>query len=396
MWGDMGVLEHEAVPRFLIVGAGLSGAVLARTFADAGCYCDVLDEQSYVGGGCRTISDEETGILVHRKGPHTLHSDDPAVWAFVERFSEIYPYRHLKRALTGGELYVSPINLQTLNQFFHTTLGPDEARSLVETEAAPYLLDHPPANFEEAGLAMIGRRLFDAFYRGYTIKQWGVEPRELPASIFGRAPIRFDYNDNYFRHGRQGQPIGGYSLLTERILRHANINVSLGRAYDPLDPSETHRHVFYSGPIDRYFAWQDGRLPYRSVRFDDVRSKGLRQGCAVIICCDQSVPYTRTTEHKHFSPYVQFEGTIVSYEYSSDCGDSDTPDYPLHVAGTRAIFESYAARAYATPGVSFLGRLGTYRYIDMDTAIREAMDAGARTLAAIRTSAPIPTFFIAP
>ncbi len=269
----MATLEGGEAPYFLVVGAGLSGAVLARTLAEAGCHCDVFEEQPFVGGGCRTIRDDQTGILVHRKGPHTLHSDDETVWAFVERFSEVYPYRHVKRALTGGELFVSPINLQTLNQFFHTALGPEEARDLVAAEAAPYAAQQngPPADFEEAGLATIGKRLFDAFYRGYTIKQWGVEPRDLPASVFARVPVRFDYNDSYFRHGRQGQPVGGYSRLIERILDHPGIAVSAGRAYAPADPPGPYRHVFYSGPIDRYFRWRQGRLPYRSVRFEDVR-----------------------------------------------------------------------------------------------------------------------------
>lgn len=394
----MVAFETGGVPRFLIVGAGLSGAVLARTLAEAGCHCDVFEERADVGGHCRTVRDRETGVLVHREGPHTLHSDDQGVWAFVERFSEIYPYRHLKRALAGGELYVSPINLQTLNQFFGKALGPEEARELVAAEAAPYAakLDGSPANFEEAGLATIGKRLFDAFYRGYTVKQWGIEPSALPASVFARVPIRFDYNDNYFRHSRQGQPVGGYSLLIERILDHPGIDVSVGRTFDPAADGSGWRHVFYSGPIDRYFGWRHGRLAYRTLRFEDVRSKGVRQGCAVINCCDPSLPYTRITEHKFFAPYEPVEDTLVSYEYSSDCGPSDTPYYPLRIAGNRTMFDAYAASARATPGVSFLGRLGTYRYIDMDVAIREAMDAGARIMAALDASAPIPTFFVDP
>ena len=394
----MATLEGSEVPYFLVVGAGLSGAVLARTLAEAGCHCDVFEARPQIGGHCRTVRDPETGILVHREGPHTLHSDDEAVWAFVERFCEVYPYRHLKRALTGGELYVSPINLQTLNQFFRMALGPEEARDLVAAEAAPYATQRngPPANFEEAGLGLIGKRLFDAFYRDYTIKQWGVEPRDLPASVFGRVPVRFDYNDNYFRHGRQGQPVGGYSRLIERILDHPGIAVSAGRAYEPADPPGPYRHVFYSGPLDRFFGWRHGRLPYRTLRFEDVRSKGVRQGCAVVICCDRSVPYTRVTEHKFFAPYEQHDDTLISYEYSADCGPADTPYYPLRLADSRAKVESYVAGARSIPDVSFFGRLGTYRYIDMDQAIREAMDVGACTLAAMRASAPIPAFFVDP
>jgi UDP-galactopyranose mutase len=385
-------------PRFLVVGAGLSGAVLARSLAEAGCQCDVFEERTYAGGHCHTVRDRETGVLIHRHGPHTLHTDDAEIWAFVERFAEIYPYRHLKRALTGGELYVSPINLQTLNQFFHKALGPQEARALVAAEAAPYAakLSGPPANFEEAGLAAIGKRLFDAFYRGYTVKQWGIDPKALPASVFGRVPVRFDYDDNYFHHSRQGQPVGGYSQLIERILDHPNIRLSLGRPFVPEDDASGYRHVFYSGPLDRYFNWRHGRLAYRTLRFEDERSTGVRQGCSVINCCDQSVPYTRVTEHKFFSAWEKPEGTVISYEFSADCGPGDTPYYPLRLTGDRSRLDAYVATARASQGISFIGRLGTYRYIDMHVAIREAMEAASATLDAVRASRPIPAFFVDP
>ena len=382
----------------LVVGAGLSGAVLARQLAESGCPCDVYEDHPYAGGHCYTKRDAETGIMVHRHGPHTLHTDDEAIWAFVERFATIWPYKHLKRAHTGGEFFVSPINLQTINQFYRTALGPDEARALVAREAAPYAaaLTGPPANFEEAGLALIGRRLYDAFYRGYTIKQWGIEPRNLPASVFGRVPIRFDYNDNYFKHNRQGQPVGGYSQLVERILDHENIRLHLGRAFSPRDDGAGHAHVFFSGPLDSYFDWRHGRLPYRTLRFEDERSVGVRQGCAVINYCDETTSFTRVTEHKFFSPWEKPEATLVSYEYSSDWGPDDAPYYPLRLTKDRSLLDAYVATARATEGVSFIGRLGTYRYIDMDVAITEALAAASTVLDCVRGGRPIPTFFIEP
>ncbi len=388
----------DSVPRFLVVGAGLSGAVLARSLAEAGCYCDVFEERPYVAGHCHTARDDRTGVMVHRHGPHTLHTDDADIWSFVERFAEIYPYRHRKRALTGGELYVSPINLQTLNQFFHKALGPEEAKALVAEEAAPHAarLSAPPANFEEAGLARIGRRLYEAFYRGYTIKQWGTPPEDLPASVFGRVPVRFDYDDNYFHHSRQGQPVGGYSQLIGRMLEHPNIEVTVERPWSQEDDASAYRHVFYSGPLDRYFNWRHGRLSYRTLRFEDARFVGDHQGCAVINCCDDSVPYTRITEHKYFSPWEKTDETVVTYEYSADCGPADAPYYPLRLKGDRARLDAYVATARATKGVSFIGRLGTYRYIDMDVAIREAMQAAAATLAAVRSARPVPAFFVGP
>ena len=395
----MGSEQPDETPRFLIVGAGLSGAVLARVLAEAGCRCDVIEERDYVGGHCYTVRDPETGVLLHRNGPHTLHTDDDRVWNFVERFADVYPYRHLKRAKAGGQFYPLPINLQTLNQFFRSAFGPNEARAAVASEAAPFraaLADRQPSNFEEAGLAAIGPRLYEAFYRHYTLKQWGIEPERLPAYVFSRVPIRFDYDANYFHHTRQGQPIGGYTALTGKILDHENIRVSLGRPFSPAEAGDGYRRVFYSGPIDRYFEWRHGRLAYRTLRFEDVRSTGDMQGCAVINCCDAGDPYTRVTEHKHFSAWEKPEGTVVSYEYSSDCGPDDAPYYPLRLRGDRSMLDAYVATAEATPGVSFIGRLGTYRYIDMDVAIREAMDAGAATLASLADSRPLPAFFVKP
>ena len=386
--------------RFLIVGAGFSGAVLARSLADAGFHCDVFEENNHVGGHCHTARDRDTGVLVHRQGPHTLHSDDAGVWEFIEQFTTIHPYRHLKRAKVRGELYPLPINLQTVNQFFRTALGPNGARAFIEKEAEPFaaqLDGRPPANFEEAGLAKVGRRLYEAFYRGYTIKQWGKEPKTLPASVFSRVPIRFNYDWNYFRHARQGQPVGGYTLLVERILAHENISVHLGRPLSPTEDTSAYRHVFYSGPIDRFFDWRHGRLPYRTLRFEDVRQHGDVQACDVVNYCDDTDPHTRVTEHKHFSAgWETHEDTILSYEYSADCGPDDVPYYPLRLAQDETMLAAYVDAARRMSGVSFIGRLGTYRYIDMDVAIREATEAATATATAIAATTPIPVFFVEP
>jgi UDP-galactopyranose mutase len=385
-------------PRVLIVGAGLSGAVLARVLAEGGVRAVIHEERPHVAGHCHTERDRETGVLVHRHGPHTLHTDDAEIWAFVERFADIYPYRHIKCARVGDELYPLPINLQTLNQFFRRALTPADARALVAAEAAAGSrgIADPPANFEEAALARIGRRLYEAFYRGYTVKQWGVEPRELPAKVFGRLPIRFNYDQNYFHHRRQGQPVGGYTEMIGRILDHPNIAVHLSRPFDAAGGGHGFRQVFYSGPIDRFFGWRHGRLAYRTLRFEDERLTGDAQGCAVINYCDESVPYTRVTEHKHFSQWENVESTLVSYEHSADCGPDDAPYYPIRLANDRARFATYVAAAEATAGVTFIGRLGTYRYIDMDVAIREAMTAGAAALAAFSEGGSIPAFFVRP
>ncbi|MGA2495852.1 MAG: UDP-galactopyranose mutase [Roseiarcus sp.] len=388
--------SHDA-PEFLVVGAGLTGAVLARSLAEAGCRCEVWEESAQVGGHCATVRDAKTGILVHKHGPHTLHTDDETIWAFVERFATIHPYRHLKRARVGGELFPSPINLQTINQFFRTALGPKEAAALIAAEAAPHTkTSAPPANFEEAGLSRVGKRLYDAFYRGYTIKQWGIEPRELPASVFGRVPVRFDFSENYFHHTRQGQPVGGYSQLTAKILEHHNIHLRLNASFNLSDVANERRHIFYTGPLDRYFDFRFGRLPYRTLRFEHERGVGFKQGCAVINYCDESVSYTRVTEHKYFSGWERNEATLVTHEHSYDCGPNDPPYYPLRVTGDRKRLDEYVAAARRERCVSFLGRLGTYRYIDMDVAIREALSAATTTLSALKSGISPPPFFIEP
>jgi UDP-galactopyranose mutase len=390
--------DGEGLPKVLIVGAGLSGAVLARMLAEGGVRAVVFEERPHIAGHCYTERDRETGVIVHRHGPHTLHTDDAAIWAFIERFAAIHPYRHVKAARVGDELFPLPINLQTLNQFFRRALTPAKARDLIAAEVAESNQNRAmtPANFEEAALATIGRKLYEAFYRGYTIKQWGVAPRELPAYVFGRLPIRFNYDQNYFHHSRQGQPIGGFTPMVEKILAHENIELHLSRAFDPAADRAGYRHVFYSGPIDRYFGWRHGRLAYRTLRFEEERLTGDAQGCSVINYCDEAVPYTRVTEHKHFSSWEKPEGTVVSYEYSTDCGPDDNPYYPVRLAKDRAQFGEYVAEAEATPGVTFIGRLGTYRYIDMDVAISEAMTAAGLTLAALREGRGIPAFFVKP
>lgn len=390
--------RNSDVPQVLIVGAGLSGAVLARVLAEGGVRVRVFEERAYVGGHCHTERDRLTGVLVHSHGPHTLHTDDEGIWGFIERFATIYPYRHVKVARVGDELLPLPINLQTLNQFFRRALTPAVARSLIAEEAASsgYDASKPPENFEEAALSTIGRRLYEAFYRGYTIKQWGLEPRELPAYVFGRLPIRFNYDQNYFHHSRQGQPIGGFTPMIEKILDHPDIALHLCRPFDSDTDASAFDHVFYSGPIDRFFGWRHGRLAYRTLRFEMERLTGDAQGCSVINYCDESVPYTRITEHKHFSPWETPEGTLLSYEYSSDCGPDDVPYYPIRLAKDRAMLENYVAAARGSPGVTFIGRLGTYRYVDMDVAVREAIAAGAETLERLKVNREIPAFFVEP
>jgi UDP-galactopyranose mutase len=380
--------------RFCFVGAGFSGAVMSRAFAEAGYKCLVVEERDHVAGNCHTQRDAETGIMQHVYGPHIFHTRDEPVWAYLQRFACLIPYVNRVKVISNGQVFTFPINLLTINQFFGTTLRPDEAKSFLESQARLDIVD--PRNFEEQALRVVGDRLYRAFFEGYTRKQWGCEPSELPASVFKRLPIRFNYDDNYFSHPYQGMPQNGYTEIVRKILAVDGIEVRLNCRFENLD--EKFEHVFYSGPIDRFFGYRFGQLGYRTLDFDPLRTEGDYQGTAVINYCDYHVPYTRITEHKHLSPWEsdKFDKTICFKEYSRACGKEDIPYYPIRLAKDRSFLEVYIELANQMRGVTFVGRLGTYRYLDMDVTIREAINAADRALDLIAARRPLPSFFVDP
>ena len=243
---------------------------------------------------------------------------------------------------------------------------------------------------------MIGAELYEAFFRGYTRKQWGLDPAQLPASILKRLPLRFNYDDSYFAHPHQAIPERGYTELVAAILDVPNLELRLGARFEEL--TEVFAHVVYSGPIDRYFGYDLGRLGYRTLDFEIFRAKGDYQGAAVVNYCDEATPYTRITEHKHFAPWEkdQFEGTILYREFSRFCGPNDIPYYPIRQTDEEAMLNKYVSRARATKGVTFVGRLGSYRYLDMDVTIGEALSAADTMLELIAEGADIPSFFVPP
>lgn len=243
---------------------------------------------------------------------------------------------------------------------------------------------------------MIGPELYKAFFYGYTRKQWGLEPTELPASILKRLPLRFNYDDNYFNHPYQGMPEDGYSAIVENILKSENIEIRLNTKFE--DVSEEFQHIFYTGPIDRYFSFDLGRLGYRTLDFERIDGDGDYQGAAVINYCDQEVPFTRISEHKHFAPWEadSLQKTVAFREYSRLAEPKDVPYYPIRLANEKTMLESYITRARNTAGVSFLGRLGTYRYLDMDVTISEALKACDQIDQLLAADAPLPAFFVDP
>jgi UDP-galactopyranose mutase len=379
--------------RHLVVGAGFSGAVLARCLAEAGHNCLVVDERLHVAGNCHTDEDEETGILVHRYGPHIFHTDDDAVLRFIQRFGQWVPYRHAVFAQTRGKVFSLPVNLLTINQFFGTAMDPAQARTFLEARTLPI---SKPASFREQALASVGKELYEAFFRHYTVKQWGIEPDMLPASVLKRLPVRFSYDNSYFHHQTQAMPQDGYTDIVRAMLDHDGIEIRLGLQAEAL--AEDFAHTFYTGGLDRYFGYRLGRLAYRTLRFEELRLSGDALGCPVMNFPDRDVPWTRMTEHRHLSPWRRPKNgtTIVWREYSEPAGPGSTPFYPLRLAGDEQLLEAYCNLARNTSGVTFLGRLGSYAYIDMDVAIRRALDTASAALRAFRTGIAPPTFVYDP
>jgi len=376
-----------------IVGAGFSGAVIARALAEAGIAVDVFDSRSHVAGNCHTERDADTGVMVHKYGPHIFHTDNERVWAYLNRYTRFMPYTNRVKTTSQGRVFTLPINLLTINQFFGKTFSPKEAKAFIESKADLSIKE--PQNFEEQALRFVGQELYEAFFKGYTEKQWGCHPTQLPASILKRLPVRFNYDDNYFNHPHQGMPEHGYTAIVEQILDHALIDVKLGHFFQK-SQRQAYRHVFYSGPIDAWFDHELGHLGYRTLDFKEIRAEGDFQGCAVMNYGDADVPYTRIAEHKYFSPWETHENTVCFEEYSRACEAGDIPYYPIRLVEEKTMLSQYIRLAEQEENISFIGRLGTYRYLDMDVTIGEALKTASEFLPLFKSSKPIPQFFVPP
>ncbi|MFH4416073.1 MAG: UDP-galactopyranose mutase [Neisseriaceae bacterium] len=377
--------------KFLMVGAGFSCAVLARELALAGHEIVVIDKNNHIAGNCFSKVDEATGVMVHVYGPHIFHTDNKRVWDYVNQFAQMMPFINRVKTISQGEVYSLPINLHTINQFFRKTYSPKEARSLIESKADLSILE--PQTFEEQALRFVGRELYEAFFKGYTEKQWGVEPSQLPASILKRLPVRFNYDDNYFNHRYQGIPGAGYTSLVGKILEHPNIQVILGQPFEKTMVGAYH-HIFWSGPLDAWFDYSLGRLGYRTLDFESFVEEGDYQGNAVINYADIEVPFTRISEHKHFSPWEKHEKTICYREFSRFCQPEDTPYYPIRLVKDKALLERYVEQAQKEQGVTFVGRLGTYRYLDMDVTIAEALSVAETIDATFKRQGTLQPFYV--
>ncbi len=376
-----------------IAGAGFSGAVIANELAKAGYRVVVFEPRAHIGGNCYSSRDEASGIMVHHFGPHIFHTDKQHVWDYVTALSEFKPYINRVKTTTGGRVFSLPINLHTINQFYQKTFAPAEAAEFIKLQGDQSIAE--PESFEQQALKFVGQELYEAFFKGYTLKQWGRSPTELPASILKRLPVRFNYDDNYFNHPYQGMPVEGYTPLIAKLLDHPLIEVRLGEKLQSTQVSDFH-HVFYSGPLDAFFDFRLGRLGYRTLDFKEIRAEGDYQGCAVMNYGDQSIPYTRISEHKHFTPWEQHQSTVCFAEYSREAEPEDTPYYPVRLVAEKALLQNYVALATEQQHVTFVGRLGTYRYLDMDVTIDEALQTAAAFLQAEQAQQVLPSFVINP
>ncbi|NND02421.1 MAG: UDP-galactopyranose mutase [Acidimicrobiia bacterium] len=379
--------------RFGIVGAGFSGAVVGRELAEAGHEVVIFDSRDHVAGNCHTARDDDTGVMVHQYGPHIFHTDVERVWEYINRFGEMKPYNHKVKTTVDDKVYSLPINLLTINQLFEKAMNPTEAREFVAELAETDVEE--PQTFEEQALKFVGRRIYEAFFYGYTRKQWGVEPSQLPASILKRLPLRFNYDDSYFNHPYQALPANGYTPIVEAILDHPSIELHLSTTFDVAQRADFD-HVIWSGPLDGWFGFSEGRLGYRTLDFKPSRREGDYQGTPVMNYGNYEVPYTRITEHKHFAPWESHDRTVIFHEYARAAEPEDIPYYPIRLTDDHELLDSYIDLAEKEENVTFVGRLGTYRYLDMDRTIDEALTAAEGILSAVADGGPIPSFFVDP
>jgi UDP-galactopyranose mutase len=359
--------------KILIVGAGLSGCVFGRLAAESGSHVHIIDQRNHIGGNCYSYQDDDTGIEVHKYGPHIFHTNSSKVWKFVNRFSEFNNFRNKVKAIHNGNIYSMPVNLHTINQFFNKCFSPIEAEKFIASIRVKY---EKYNNFEEYVLGSLGVDLYEAFFKEYTIKQWGVNPTDIPVSTARRLPIRFNYNDDYFNDTYQGIPINGYTKMFDNMINYKNITLDLGADFKNSysDWKERYDLLVYTGSIDSYYNYTKGELPYRTVTFDKITGKDI-QGNAVVNYTDNSVNYTRIHEHKWFTPEKKFTSSIGFIEYSSATTSKKNPFYPIVNKFTDLMMDKYRGMAKKEEKVLFVGRLAEYRYYNMDQAIASSMKA---------------------
>ena len=379
--------EAVEYPDLVVVGAGLFGLTVAQQAVERlGVRVEIIDVRDHIGGNAYSYMDEETGAEIHKYGAHLFHTSNKRVWDYVNRFTSFTNYVHRVYATHDGEVYPLPINLGTINQFFRAHYTPAEAKALV-AEQAGELAGKDPQNLNDKGISLIGRPLYEAFIKNYTGKQWQTDPKDLPARIINRLPVRFNYDNRYFKDTWEGLPADGYTAWMERMIDDPRIHVTLET--DFFDGSQPYNKAalaaagvpgVYTGPVDRYFDYSLGELKWRTVDFKEVRyDEGDHFGCPVMNFSDADVPYTRAIEFKNFNPERAAsqnpDRTVVWEEYSRFAERGDEPYYPINTEADKALYARYEELAKAEPKTVFGGRLGTYKYYDMHNVIDTALTA---------------------
>lgn len=366
----------------VVVGSGFFGLTIAeRVAAELGRKVLVIDRRDHIGGNAYSEADAETGIEVHTYGAHLFHTSNPGVWEYVNRFTSFTDYEHRVYTTHRGEVYPLPINLGTINQFFRSAHGPEAARALVAQLAAE-VSTADAENLEQKAVSLIGRPLYEAFIRDYTAKQWQTDPKELPAEVISRLPVRYNYDNRYFNDRFEGLPVDGYTAWIEKMAEHPNIEVRLSTDFfdesQPVNKTAVVGEVpvIYTGPIDRYFDYSAGELGWRTLDFErEVLPVGDFQGTPVMNYADLDTPYTRIHEFRHFHPEREYpaDKTVIMREFSRFAERGDEPYYPVNTPEDRERLLAYRELGKAEQGVHFGGRLGTYQYLDMHMAIGSAL-----------------------
>ena len=355
---------------YLVVGAGLTGAVFAHEAKLVGKTCLVIDRRNHIAGNVYTENVE--GIQVHRYGAHIFHTSMRNVWDYVNQFAEFNNYVNSPVAYYKGETYNLPFNMNTFSKMWGV-VTPAEARAKIDEQIAEEGIGEPQ-NLEEQALSLVGRDIFEKLVKGYTEKQWGRDCKELPASIIKRLPCRFIYDNNYFNDRYQGIPIGGYTAMVERMLEGVDVRLGIECRDLVAEQPDIANRIIYCGPIDDFYDFKLGNLEYRSLRFEtETLDEENHQGVAVVNYTEREVPYTRIIEHKHFEFGTQPK-TVITREYPADWAPGDEPYYPINDERNMRLYQQYKELAAQEGNVVFAGRLGGYRYYDMDKAIAAAFD----------------------
>jgi UDP-galactopyranose mutase len=365
------------VTDLVVVGSGFFGLTIAeRCATQLGLKVLVLDRRDHIGGNAYSAPEPETGIEVHKYGAHLFHTSNQRVWDYVNQFTSFTGYQHRVFTIFKDKVYPMPVNLATICEYFGRYMTPDEARALV-AEQADEIDSEKAENFEEKGISLVGRPLYEAFFRGYTAKQWQTDPKNLPAAIVSRLPVRYNFDNRYFSDKYEGLPVDGYTAWLERMADHPNIEVRLNSDFfDMRDDILGNVPVVYTGPVDAYFDYQAGALSWRTLDFElEVKNTGDFQGTSVMNYADEDVPFTRIHEFRHFHPERDYpkDKTVIMREYSRFAEKGDEPYYPINTAEDRQKLLAYRDLAKAEPDVLFGGRLGTYKYLDMHMAIGSAL-----------------------